>query len=321
MTGRRSCLATLVLLFACNCAFANGTFLHGAGTGRIDYLFGASHPMSEAAYSRFTRWLESTFIVPWMNKSDDMFNAGFTPAVAQERLAADERPVATASDAALPNNPVEPTMQGLVTLRADGATFRECAGGPVYMISAEGDFAALEHAYLAAGQEPGFPILATFDGMVVSRDEEDGIKGNKNSVRVDRFVGVWPEVSCDQVLSDVSLTNTYWKILSLEGQKISATEVSKDPHLVLMSNETRFTASVGCNQLMGTYNVSSAHRISFSDSVSSTMVACREPLDAYEAMLAAVIDDTVAFRIDGSQLTLLDAEAVPIAQFQAVSLK
>ena len=112
----------------------------------------------------------------------------------------------------------------MLTYVADEARFTECLTGRDYpLVRDEGDYEALEHAYLAAGAEAGGPIMASFDGGIVQAPEDEGT-GTVPKVLVERFVGVWPGETCERATDEASLTNTYWKILRLGETEVSAGE-------------------------------------------------------------------------------------------------
>lgn len=210
-----------------------------------------------------------------------------------------------------------PSLQGLVTFVAEGARFLDCKSGASFPIEESGDFEALEHAYLAAGNEPGVSVFATFEGEIVESDT--GQNDGKEAVHVSRFLGVWPEVNCDRATSEVSLTNTYWKIMSLFGTEVSTQADGKEPHMILLGEEGRFTATVGCNQFMGSFELSGSG-IVFGPGAASTRMACRDPLGEWEVMLGKVISGAVRWSKSGDKLSLIDADGEPIAEFEAVSL-
>jgi heat shock protein HslJ len=207
-----------------------------------------------------------------------------------------------------------PAMQGLVTFAAGGARFEDCESGEIHPIATEGDFAALEHAYLAAGNEPGVSVFATFDGEVVE-DMEDA----DEAVLVSRFVGVWPGVNCERALGEVSLTDTYWRFVSLYGNSVSMPENGKEPHMILLGADARFTATLGCNQFMGTFKLQ-GHGIRFGGGAASTKVACRPQQTRWEALFRDMISDVEGWKITEGELNLLDAHGKPIAELQSVSL-
>jgi heat shock protein HslJ len=226
-----------------------------------------------------------------------------TPAVAGEGDAAAEQP--------------PPPMRGLVTYLAEAARFSDCATGRSYPIAMEGDYEALEHAYLAAGQEPGMPMMASFDGSIADRPKADSAS-TEPTVVVDRFVGVWPGEDCAPQLVEATLTDTYWKIVRLAEFEISAGEGRREPHLVLRSEDAHYRATVGCNELVGSFTLY-GDDLSFGQGA-STRMACLPPLDAWEQQLAGVLEATAAWRIDGQALELIDGDGAAIATFRAVYL-
>ena len=89
------------------------------------------------------------------------------------------------------------------------------------------------------------------------------------------------------------------------------------PHLMLQSGTPlRFSATVGCNTFAGGIEVE-GERLRFGQAA-ATLMACPEPLDAHERALGALLDATVAWRISGDRLELLDAQGMAIAELAAV---
>lgn len=208
---------------------------------------------------------------------------------------------------------VVPPLRGMVSYGADGPTFLDCRSGDEVPIIADGDFSALEHAYLAAGREPGLPIMASFEGQLVENEKKNGLMA-----RVDRFLGIWPDETCEPSVSEISLTNTFWKIVQLGDIVLEKLDEQRQPHMILPSEEPRFTATVGCNQMVGSYELS-GNRLKFGEAA-ATMMACQPPLLEWERKLAAVLGETAAWRIDGESLELLNGAGQPVALFEAVFL-
>jgi uncharacterized lipoprotein YbaY/heat shock protein HslJ len=215
--------------------------------------------------------------------------------------------------------PFEPhlPLRGMLTFVGDAARFTECLTGRDYPLVHDGDYEALEHAYLAAGAEPDGPIMASFDGGIVQQPSPDG-EGTRAEVLVERFVGVWPGETCERALGTSSLTNTYWKVLRLGEIEVAASEGRREPNLILREGDPRFTATVGCNQVAGAYHLDEG-RLSF-ETGASTLMACPPPLDDWEKQLARILTETDGWRIDGQSLELLDAAGKPLAMLQAVYL-
>ncbi|MEM8571696.1 MAG: META domain-containing protein [Pseudomonadota bacterium] len=209
-----------------------------------------------------------------------------------------------------------PALQGLVTFVAGGAEYTDCISGTTYPVLTDGDFPALEHAYLAAGQEPGDSILATFEGEIqmsaTGTNEDDGVV-------VDRFLGVWPGISCERALGDVGLTNTFWKITSLFETTVIATGEGREPHMILLEEDSRFTATVGCNQLVGSFELS-GQTIDFGPGASSTQMACVAEQAKWESLLLEMIVEANGWRITNGELNLLDVTGSNIAVFESVPL-
>ena len=208
-------------------------------------------------------------------------------------------------------------LRGMLTYDAESARFTECLTGRDYPLVQDGDYAALEHAYLAAGAEPGGPIMASFDGAIL-QPGSDSNGEEQPAVLVERFVGVWPDETCERTETTASLTNTYWKILRIGEDELAVGEGRREPNLILRQDERRFTATVGCNQLTGEYSLV-GDVLSFG-TAAATMMACEPPLDAWEAKLGDLLARTVGFRIDGQTLELLDATGGSLGLFQAVYL-
>ena len=210
-------------------------------------------------------------------------------------------------------------LRGMVTYVADTARFTECLTGRDYPLADEGDYAALEHAYLAAGAEPGGPIMASFDGSIVRRSAGDDTTDEPQVlVLVDRFVGVWPGETCERVTGAATLTNTYWKILRLGDAEVTTAEGRREPNLILREGDPRFTATVGCNQISGGYTLDE-DKLTFG-AAATTMMACAPPLDDWERRLGDGLARTAAWRIDGQTLELLDSAGASLGLFQAVYL-
>lgn len=239
-------------------------------------------------------------------------------------LGRDGKPVAddptytlTAAPAFAPFEPHLP-LRGMLSYTAKEARFTECLTGRDYPLVEDGDYAALEHAWLAAGAEAGGPIMASFDGGIMQVPKADGSDGTQAAVMVERFVGIWPGETCERALDAAQLTNTYWKILRLGDTEVAAGEGFREPNLILREGDTRFSATIGCDQMSGSYALDGGH-LAFGNSV-ATLMACPPPLDTWEMLLARVLAETAGWRIDGQTLELLDARGKALALMQAVYL-
>jgi putative lipoprotein len=142
--------------------------------------------------------------------------------------------------------------------------------------------------------------------------------GNKVDI-VMRKVGVANETSED-AKPDAALTNTYWRIVRLGDLDVQVADGRREPHIILRQIEgnRRYSATVGCNQIGGTFSVEGESLI-LSQGI-STRMACLPPLDALEQRLITMLSETKSFRIAGDRLELFDASGASIALFEAVYL-
>lgn len=221
--------------------------------------------------------------------------------------------------------PFEPalTMRGMFLYFADAARFTECRSGRSWPVAMEGDFLALQRAYLAARPAPAegglpAPLLARIEGAVRQRPRMEG-EGTQATVVVERFASLHPSETCDRAVPAATLRNTYWRILTLGAEALAPEAGRREPHLLLRLGEPRFAATVGCNQLLGGFETTGT-TLRFTAGA-STMMACPPPLDAQERTLTATLAETAGFRLDGTSLTLLAADARPLATLEAVYLR
>lgn len=126
-------------------------------------------------------------------------------------------------------------MRGEYSYMADAARFTECRTGISLPVTQEGDNAALERAYLGAREEPGGPLLVTFDGSYVMRPPMEG-SGLEEVVLVDAFGEVLSGERCDDAAGETDaetpLADTRWQLTELPGEEDFAVEAELEAHLV-----------------------------------------------------------------------------------------
>ncbi|MGM0834337.1 MAG: META domain-containing protein [Pseudomonadota bacterium] len=115
-----------------------------------------------------------------------------------------------------------------------------------------------------------------------------------------------------------TLTNTYWKLVTLGDQPASTTDNFREPHLVLHEEKSRLAGSTGCNTLLGTYRLS-GKRLVF-EQVATTMMACPETQMRNEQVMLNALQQVNVWQVDGSVLSLKNANGKPVAVFEAVHL-
>jgi copper homeostasis protein (lipoprotein) len=207
---------------------------------------------------------------------------------------------------------------GMFVYMADTARLTDCRSGLGFPMAMEGDYRLIEQAYLEAREAPGQPLLATFDGRIEERPRMEG-GGTEPTAVVHRFINVWPGETCERNLAEASLTNTYWRIVRLDGERVGVVEGRREPHLLLRADEPRFRATVGCNQIIGSYQLN-GRALAFK-AAASAMMACPPPLDHLERRLTSMLERTASWRINAQFLELEDGDGKAIALLQAVYIR
>ncbi len=210
-------------------------------------------------------------------------------------------------------------MGGMMTYMADAATFEDCRTGQSYPIVQDGDYLALEGAYLADQSAPAEPLYVNVVGKF---DLSPAMEGpDQMSLKVGKFVRTRAGITCERQRADATLTNTYWRIDSLAGEDLSGLpEGTREPRLMLQSDdENRFSATVGCNGMMGTYT-QQGNTLEFGR-IAGTLMACQAPLDTLEPLLAQTLTSVRRYEINGETLALYDEADEIIALLTAVYLQ
>lgn len=209
-------------------------------------------------------------------------------------------------------------LHGMFRYLADAATFEECLTGRRYPVAMEGDYLALERAYLARPDAtPGSPVMASFDGEITRRPPMEGT-GSVPTVVVRRFVGLWRGQTCERAMSHASLTPQYWRIVSLQGAAVRPIANEREPHLILRGEAGGYIATAGCDRLQGTYRASGP-QIAFDPPGSAG--PCPAEQRQREAILLDVLAAARGWKIQGQVLELFDASGKPIAVLEAVYLR
>lgn len=216
--------------------------------------------------------------------------------------------------------PIEPRLllTGMFTYLADAAAITLCADDRRLPVAMEGDYRALEGAYLQAEPQPGQPLLATVEGLITVRPSAEESQPPRPTLVVERFVSVRPRETCGTPLADSPLRGTYWKLVRLGDKPVAAAEGRREASLVFDTEEPRVAGSGGCNRINGGFELD-GEKLSFGR-MAATRMACPEGMDQEQRFLAA-LGSVKSHRIDGSHLELLDAAGKQVARFEAVALR
>lgn len=215
---------------------------------------------------------------------------------------------------------IEPRLEltGMFTYMADAATITLCADDGRLPVAMEGDYRALEAAYLQERRLPGEALLVSLDGLIAPRPSMETGQPPLPTLIVKRFINIWPRETCGNPLVDSVLHDTYWKLVRLNGVPVRIAEKQREPHLVFASDEPRISGNSGCNHMMGSYELD-GDKLHLSR-MAGTMMACLDGMELEQQFLQSM-EKVVRYHISGSHLDLLDTAGVVIARFEAVALR
>lgn len=117
---------------------------------------------------------------------------------------------------------------------------------------------------------------------------------------------------------DASLTNTYWKLVELDGEPAALGAGGRELHIVLTSEENSVRGFSGCNRFTGGYEVND-NQLRFKE-LASTMMACMEVMELEQRFLVN-LEGTMRFTIRGYSLALYSGDERLILRFEAVALQ
>lgn len=214
---------------------------------------------------------------------------------------------------------IEPRLflTGTFTYLADAASITLCADGQRLPVGMEGDYRALEAAYLEARSQPGQPLLANLEGLIARRPSMEEGRPPQTTLVVERFIAVWPRESCGNTLADSPLCGTYWKLVRLGGTPVSAAANRSEAHLLFAADVMRVAGSGGCNRLIGGFELE-GDRLRFGR-MASTKMFCPDGMDQERRFLQE-LQRVERYRIRGSHLDLLDGAGTVRARLEAVAL-
>lgn len=118
------------------------------------------------------------------------------------------------------------------------------------------------------------------------------------------------------VKPDVSLTNTYWKLVELNGGEVVPGE-GKELHMILKGDD-RVGGYSGCNQFMGSVTVT-GDGLSIGP-IAGTRRMCEGSMDQENAFLQT-LENAQRFAITGEDLAIENASGEITMRFVAVYLE
>ncbi|MEO8820503.1 MAG: META domain-containing protein [Ginsengibacter sp.] len=122
------------------------------------------------------------------------------------------------------------------------------------------------------------------------------------------------------ILDNDSIVNKYWKLITLEGQKVTmAKNKEREIYFVLKPDEKRITGFSGCNTFGGTFTLEAGWRIRFLQ-MASTMKACPD-VDVNEREFLKVFEMADNYTLHNDTLSLNVGRRAPLAVFSAVEFE
>ncbi len=203
------------------------------------------------------------------------------------------------------------SLQGTYSYMADAGFFVDCATQEQWPVATEGDNATLERAYRKAKIAPGTPLLVTVEGGLDSRPRVDG-RGTETTLIIQRFVRTWPRETCGS-MQHVTLEDTTWALLELNGKTITVKVNDKAPYLELNSNKASAYGFGGCNRFFGSYETAGSSLTL--GALGATRMACPEGMDQEQELFTA-LGSITRYEIHGSKLMLFADKAL-VARFEA----
>ena len=117
---------------------------------------------------------------------------------------------------------------------------------------------------------------------------------------------------------DASLTNTYWKLIELNGQPVALGARNRELHMVLTTEDDRIHGFSGCNSFMGNYKRGD-DQLRF-EPLASTRMACITGMEQEKRFLDA-LGSAVRYTLSGESLSLFGPQDHIILRFESVYLK
>ena len=214
---------------------------------------------------------------------------------------------------------IEPrlTMRGMFRYMADAAMITECQTGQRWPVVIEGDYKALEAAYLKTKRQPAEELLVNLEGQVTMRPNTDTRQATPTLV-VERYIGIWPGETCGSPSATSPLQETYWKLTRLGDKPVVLAEKQREPSVVFRSEQNRVTGFGGCNSFTGGYKLDGSELAL--TGVAATRMACMQGMDIEGALFQA-FEKVRTYKILGQHLELYDASSNMLARFEARALK
>lgn len=117
--------------------------------------------------------------------------------------------------------------------------------------------------------------------------------------------------------SDNGITNKYWRLKTLKGQKvIMGKDQERESYITLSNQDNQFNGFGGCNIISGKFILEGNDKVTFSNII-STLRACIDG-DNQESEFMKTLNNVDSYTIDGDELWLNIGKKKGVATFDAV---
>ena len=213
---------------------------------------------------------------------------------------------------------IEPRLnvRGLFIYMADAAVITLCADGSRMPVAMEGDFRALQGAFLKARPPLGKALLASVEGRIAIRPSMEESLPPLDTLVVERFISLSSQGSCERATGNHPLRGTDWKLVRLGEAPVAVSAGQAEPHLVFASDALQVSGSGGCNRITGGFTLE-GDRVHLGP-LAGTMMACANGMQQEQRFLES-LNHVERYRMSVQQLELLDGSRAVLARFEAAA--
>lgn len=116
-----------------------------------------------------------------------------------------------------------------------------------------------------------------------------------------------------KMLKKGGITETFWKLKELNGEKIKLHELDSEPYVMVSPDSTNISGNCGCNNFMGNCKIKKRNRIDI-EKVATTQMYC--PSLPFENEVLDMLNNTNAYLIVSDTLILFNGD-MPVGMFIA----
>lgn len=117
-------------------------------------------------------------------------------------------------------------------------------------------------------------------------------------------------------LENTSLIKNKWRLIELNGKTVLNTNEPEKDMFIQLNNEERYTAFIGCNNMIGGFILGDKKSLIKFTKGASTLMAC--PDMTTEQEFAEMLEKVDNYSINGNNLSFNKARMAPLARFEAM---